>query len=633
MDGFLFQSMIYLAAAVVCVPIAKKLGMGSVLGYLLAGVIIGPFVVGFIGDEGEDIMHFAEFGVVMMLFLIGLELEPKKLWAMRKQILGVGMSQLLGTAIILFGIAILLRLNWQSALAVSLALSLSSTAIVLQTYKEKGQLKSMVGRNSFSVLLFQDISVIPMLALFPLLVFLPVEITAKHGNFIEHYPAWVQTAIVLIAVNLIVLVGKFVVVPLLRIVANTGLRELFVASALLIVVGIAFLMQMIGLSPALGTFLAGVVLANSEFKHELESNLDPFKGLLLGLFFIAVGASINFALIADNPNLILGLTMGIVLIKFIVLLLIGIVFKMSLNQNLTFAIGLAQVGEFAFVLFTLIGQLKILSSEYTEIMMVVTASSMAVTPLLILFNEKLIQPRFIEKSKDEKDADHIDDKNKVIIAGFSHFGSTVGRFLRANGVEATYLDYDSKRVDSLRKVGFKVYYGDATRYDLLKSAGAEDAKMIIVAIDSPETNLSLVRTVQKHFPDLEILVRAHNRVDAYEMLDLGIEEVYREHLDTSIKLGVDVLRKLGLRAYTALRAGQNFRKYDELALRELVQLRHNRKEYYSRARQQIEFQEELLKKDLEKKPNTNDHAWDGLSISEKVKKVGHKGDSNKEKNG
>ena len=618
MDGFLFQSMIYLAAAVVCVPIAKKLGMGSVLGYLLAGVLIGPFLIGFIGDEGEDIMHFAEFGVVMMLFLIGLELEPKKLWAIKKQIIGVGMTQVVGTTILFFGLGLLFGLQWQSSLAVALALALSSTAIVLQTYKEKGQLKTPIGQNSFSVLLFQDIAVIPILALLPLLVFIPGGGVDGHSSFIEHYSSWVQTIFILTAVSAIVLVGRFIIVPLLRVIAQTRLRELFVAAALLIVVGIAFLMGMVGLSPALGTFLAGVVLANSEFKHELESDLDPFKGLLLGLFFIAVGASINFALIADNPSLILGLTLGIVLLKMTILLLIGKIFKFPINQNLTFAIGLAQIGEFGFVLFSMIGQLKILSKEYTDMMMVVTASSMAVTPLIILLNEKLIQKRFLKKKQEEGETDLIEENNKVIIAGFSHFGSTIGRFLRANGIEATYLDYDSRRVDSLRKLGFKVYYGDATREDLLESAGASEAQLLIIAIDSPETNYELVKTAKKHFPKLEVMVRARNRVDAYELLDLGINNIYREHLDTSIKLGVDVLVKLGRRSYTANRAGQNFKKYDEDAMRELFQHRHNKKVYISEVRQQIEIQEELMKSDIEHQPNLNDHVWDGEHMREQL---------------
>jgi CPA2 family monovalent cation:H+ antiporter-2 len=531
------------------------------------------------------------------------------------------MTQVVGTSLLFFGLGFVFGLQWQSSLAVALALSLSSTAIVLQTYKEKGQLNTPIGQNSFSVLLFQDIAVIPMLALLPLLVFLPGgDGAVGHVSFIEHYAAWLQTIFILAAVSAIVLIGRYIIVPLLRIIAQTRLRELFVAAALLIVVGIAFLMQMVGLSPALGTFLAGVVLANSEFKHELESDLDPFKGLLLGLFFIAVGASINFALIAENPNLILGLTLGIVFLKLIVLFIIGRIFRFPVNQNLTFAIGLAQIGEFAFVLFSMIGQLKILSKENTDIMMVVTASSMAVTPLIILLNEKLIQRWFRPKNEEDGKADVIVENNNVIIAGFSHFGSTIGRFLRANGVEATYLDYDSRQVDLLRKLGFKVYYGDATRQDLLESAGAAEAKLLIIAIDSPETNYELVKTVKKHFPKLEVMVRARNRFDAYELLDLGIDNIYREHLDTSIKLGVDVLVKLGHRAYSANRAGQNFKRYDENAMRELFRHRHDKKVYISEVRQQIEIQEELLQNDIAYQPNLNDHAWDGEHLREQISK-------------
>jgi len=621
-DGFLLQAVIYLSAAVLCVPLAKRLGMGSVLGYLIAGILIGPFVLGFIGAEGKDIMHFAEFGVVMMLFLIGLELEPLKLWKIRKQILGIGLSQVAGTTLLIFLVALLFRQQWQTALAVSLAIAMSSTAIVLQSLKEKNQLQSAAGQNSFAVLLFQDISVIPILALLPLLALHPATpVTEADHSWLGNIPGWLQTLSVLGAVILVILVGRYIIVPLLRIIAKTRLRELFTASALLIVVAIAYLMEEVGLSPALGTFLAGVVLANSEFKHELESDLDPFKGLLLGLFFIAVGASINFHLLSAQPLLVTFLTLGIILIKIIILLLLGRIFKLSIDQNLIFAIGLSQIGEFAFVLFSFIGQLNILNHEYTDLMMAVTALSMTVTPLLILANEKLILPWFGTKESIKPAADIIDEKNKVIIAGFSHFGSTLGRFLRANGVEATILDNDSDRVDLLRKMGFKVYYGDATRVDLLHSAGAAEAQILITAIDSPEINAQLVETIHKHFPHLELLVRAKNRFDAYELMDLGVRNIYREHLDTSIRLGVDVLRKLGHRSYSAIRAAQNFLKYDEEAMWKLSEHRHDQKEYIVNVRKQIELQEMLLKNDQHHDPTANDHAWDSEFLRENVTRV------------
>jgi monovalent cation:H+ antiporter-2, CPA2 family len=599
MGGFLLYAVVYLAAAVVCVPIAKKLGMGSVLGYLLAGIIIGPFVLGFVGKEGEDIMHFAEFGVVMMLFLVGLELDPAKLWTLRKTIIGVGSMQVLATTVIFFAAGMALGFSWQASIAVSLSLAMSSTAIVLQSLKE----------TAFAVLLFQDLSIIPILAILPLLAIASPAAEGSH-SLLDGLPSWLKAIATLGAVALVILAGRYVIVPLLRLVAKTRLRELFSASSLLIVVAIAFLMEQVGLSPALGTFLAGVVLANSEFKHELESDLEPFKGLLLGLFFIAVGASINFNLIAEHPVQIISWVLTVVLVKFLVLYALGKLIRLKTPDNLMFSFSLSQVGEFAFVLFSYIGTMQILSREDVETMMAITALSMTVTPMLLLINEKWIQPIFMKNKKQEKEADVVDEHNKVIIAGFSHFGSTIGRLLRANGVHATILDHDPDRVDLLRKMGFKVFYGDVTRIDLLESAGVEEARIFISAIDDINTNMLLLDTLRKHFPHLKIMVRARNRYDAYELMELSPEKIYREHIDTSIRMGVDVLHLLGMRAYTATRAGQNFFKYDEAALVKLSTQRHNLSDYIASVREEIAHQEELLQTDLDFKPNENDHAWD-----------------------
>ncbi len=620
-NNFLFQTVIYLSAAVVCVPIAKRFAMGSVLGYLLAGMLIGPFVLGFIGQEGKDIMHFAEFGVVMMLFLIGLELEPSHLWKIRKQILGVGLSQVVITTVSVMAIGIAASLMWQSALALGFAFAMSSTAIVLQSLKEKGLMKAPSGQFSFAVLLFQDIAVIPILAILPLLVFLPVTASpdTHGGGGINDLPRWLQTASVLGAVGGIVLIGKYAIVPLLRLIAKTHMRELFTASALLIVVSIALLMQQVGLSPALGTFLAGVILANSEFKHELESDLEPFKGLLLGLFFIAVGASIDFNLVYNELGTITLLTGSIVIIKAAILFVIGKKAKLSLDQNLIFAIGLSQVGEFAFVLFSFIGTHNILSKEQTDMMMAVTALSMTISPLLLIVLDKWILPNLGELNKEQPQrADNIEERNNVLLVGFGHFGTTLARFLRANGVAATVLDNNSDQVDLLRKMGFNVFYGDATRVDILEAAGAAEASILIIAIDSPETNLEIVKIVKQHFPNLEIMVRSKNRTDAYELLDEGVENIYREHLDTSIRLGVDVMKKLGFRTYSAFRAGQNFIKYDEAALRTLSQNRKDMKVYISNVREQIALQEELLQIDRQVVPSANDHAWDSKEMREKI---------------
>ena len=610
-EGFLFQALIYLTAAIVCVPIAKRLGMGSVLGYLLAGIAIGPYALGFIGKEGQDIMHFAEFGVVMMLFLIGLELEPSHFWRLRHRILGMGSAQIIVTSLVLCSGMMLLNFNWKTALASSLALAMSSTAIVLQSMKEKGLGDTEAGKSSFAVLLFQDIAVIPILALLPLLA-----VSTGHGTgvqskaVLEGLPGWLQTAAVLGAGGAVVMAGRFVVVPFLRVVAKTHLRELLTAAALLIVIATAFLMQLVGLSPALGAFLAGVVLANSEFRHELESDIEPFKGLFLGLFFIAVGASINFKLLVDSPLQIISLVFAVIAIKTIVLLGTGKLFKITFDQNLIFAVGLSQVGEFAFVLFGFMHQLHILPDRLTDIMMAVTAFSMTITPLLLFINERFILPRFGTLEESGKEADIIDVQHPVIIAGFGDFGSTIGRFLRANGIAATILDNDSDRVDLLRKMGFKVFYGDAARTDILKSAGADEARILITAVADPSINCDLIEKIQKHYPHLTIMVRVKDREDAYEILDMGVKDVYRESLDTSIRLGVDVLVKLGYRRYAATRAGQNFLKYDEAALLELAPHRHDEKSYIYNAKEQITLQEQLLTNDREVNPTINDHAWE-----------------------
>jgi CPA2 family monovalent cation:H+ antiporter-2 len=615
---FLPQALIYLAAAVVCVPVARKLGMGSVLGYLTAGILIGPFVLGFIGKEGQDIMHFAEFGVVMMLFLIGLELEPAHFWRLRKTILGMGAAQVAGTTIFILVIMIISGFDWRLSVAIALAVSMSSTAIALQTIREKGLIQTAAGQSSFSVLLFQDIAVIPILAILPLLAVTAVnDDGAGHQTLIGQYPGWVQTLAIFLAIGLIYTAGKYLVVPLLRLIAKTRLRELFTAASLFLVVAIATLMQSVGLSPALGTFLAGVVLANSEYRHELESDLEPFKGLLLGLFFLGVGASINFQLITENPLMVFGLVFGIMILKSLVLFFTGRFYGMKNDQNFLFTFALSQIGEFAFVLFSFSGKLNIIGTETMNVMMAVTAISMGITPMLLLLNEKVIDPRFgTTEHPPDKPADNIDENNRVIIAGFGHFGSTVGRFLRANGVEATILDNDSDRVDLLRKMGFKVYYGDATRVDLLRSAGAEEAGILIAAIDSPETNREIVDTVQKHFPGIRLMVRARNRMDAYELIEMGVHSIYRESLHTSVALAVDVLQQLGCRAYTSMRQGQKFLRYDEEALITMAAHRHDQKQYILKARENFRLQEELLSLDRTQQQSENDHAWDSEEIRE-----------------
>jgi len=619
-QGFFFQAFVYLVAAVVAVPIAKRLGLGSVLGYLLAGMVIGPFGLGFIGAEGEDVMHFAEFGVVMMLFLIGLELQPSLLWRMRGPIMGLGGLQVGLTTALIAGLFIASGHTWNAALAVGMILALSSTAIVLQTLAEKGLVNTDGGQGAFAVLLFQDISVIPMLAILPLLAIGPAAgaqlgASADHPtSWVEGLPAWGQTLAVLGAVSGIFVAGRYLMRPVFRFIARTRQSEIFTAAALLLVIGIALLMTEVGLSPALGAFLAGVVLADNEYRHELEADVEPFKGLLLGVFFIAVGASVDFGLILSNPSRIIALVGTLIAIKFGILLALGRIFGMGVDQNLLFAFSLAQGGEFAFVLFSFAAQNGVVDSTTTQTLVAVVAVSMAVTPLLMLFNEKLRQPRFGTREHRQRKPDAMEESKPVIIAGFGRVGGIVGRLLRANGVGTTVLEFDSDHVDLLRKLGLEVYYGDASRLDLLRSAGADEADVILVALDDQARSISLIETVQKHFPNLTILARARGRVEAYEVLDKGIQNVYRETFDTSLQMGVDALRALGFRAHQAHRAAQKFRRHDEASLRELAALRDDRGKYLSAAREHIDSLEQTMLQDLTEEDNLKDLGWDAESL-------------------
>ncbi|WP_207492832.1 monovalent cation:proton antiporter-2 (CPA2) family protein [Aridibaculum aurantiacum] len=615
--SFLFQAMIYLAAAVVFVPIARRLGLGSVLGYLFAGIIIGPAVLGFLGDGGADIMHVAEFGVVMMLFIIGLELEPQLLWKLRTSILGLGELQVLVSAAFIGAIAMALGLAWQPALAIGMTLSLSSTAMVLQTMQEKGLMKTVAGQSSFSVLLFQDIAVIPMLAILPFLATGTSGVSSSDHSptLVSGQPAWAQTLIVVTSVIFVIFLGRYIMRHVFRIIAQTRIRELFTASALLLIVGIAVLMTQVGLSPALGTFLAGVVLANSEYKHALESDIEPFKGLLLGLFFISVGASIDFNLIASQPIMILSIVAAMMVIKALVLALVGKLFKLAFDQNMLFALALSQAGEFAFVLFSFTLQEGILPAALVSTLIAVVAISMALTPLLLLVHERFIQPYIgTKETESSRSADTVNERNPVIIAGFGRFGNVTGRFLQANGIGTTVLDIDSERVDLLRKFGFKVYYGDATRPDLLAAAGANEAKLLIITLSDPAKVLEMVETVKKYFPNLRVLARAYDRGDTYQLMDEGMLHIYRETLDTSLRMGVDAMSLLGHRKYHAQRAARTFLKHDERALKKLAAVRGDQKEYINVAREVIEELETFIQSDRQNAKLQLDEGWDGDSL-------------------
>ncbi|TDF34959.1 potassium transporter [Alteromonadaceae bacterium M269] len=558
-------AVIYLAAALIAVPLAKRLGLGSVLGYLIAGILIGPFFLELVEDQTE-VMHFAEFGVVMMLFLVGLELQPSRLWKLRHSVVGLGGLQVTLTTLAIFAVCkFVFTLQWQTALAIGLMLALSSTAIVLQTLNEKGWIKQQAGENSFAVLLFQDIAVIPILALIPLLAFTTPDEAAtanEHSNLISHLPTYYQVAISCGVIIAIILAGKYLVSPVFRYIVETRLKELFTVFSLFLVIVIAVIMQKIGLSPALGTFLAGVVLAESEFRHEFEADIDPFKGLLLGLFFITVGASIDFGLLTSEYSLVLSLVASLILIKATVLYLLATVFKLEGKQKILFSLALAQGGEFAFVLLSLTGSLHILSPEQAKVATLVVAVSMLLAPLLLMFYEHVIDKEEEAAEKEFDKAEDIEAARNVIVIGYGRFGQIIGRLLTAQGYHLSILDHDSSQINLLKRFGHKVFYGDGSRQDLLEAAGAREAELLVIAIDDSDKILDIVKLAQKHFPNLKIICRATERRHAYELVKLGVETFRRETFHSALKLGVDALMLLGKSKEEAECAGKIFMDHD-----------------------------------------------------------------------
>jgi len=598
-------AVIYLAAAIVAVPVAKRLGLGSVLGYLLAGMLIGPFLLGLVGDQSE-VMHFAEFGVVMMLFLVGLELQPSRLWKLRHSIVLQGGLQVgLSTALIFGACYLLFDMVWQTALALGLMLALSSTAIVLQTLTEKGWIRQQAGQNAFSVLLFQDIAVIPILALLPLLAFTDITVSAEvHGNLIEHYPAWGQVLISLLVISAIILAGKYISAPLFRYIAETRLREIFTVFALFLVISIALIMQKIGLSPALGTFLAGVVLAESEFRHELETDIEPFKGLLLGLFFIAVGASIDFLLLSEQLLLIMTLVIGLIVVKAFVLFLIALIFKLKSKQKILFTLALAQGGEFAFVLISLTGSLHILNPEQAKITTLVVAISMLCAPVLLMAYE-FVMLKGKKQQAEYDDLAEVESTKHVIIVGYGRFGQIIGRLLTAQGYHLSILDHSPSQIDLIGRFGIKVFYGDAARPDLLKAAGAEQAKLLVIAVDEPDKTLEIIEVAQKYFPNIKIVVRAIDRTHAYKIINAGVTTFRRESFDSAVHLGVDALTLLGESSKVAKRAGDLFSEYDERSLQELSHVWGNDQHYGAAVRQHLDDLKQVLLEDKKQHETLN----------------------------
>lgn len=591
-------TLVYLGAAIFLVPIVRQFGFSSVIGYILGGILIGPFVLKLTGNA-ESVMHTSEFGVVMLLFIIGLELEPKKFWAMRKHIIGLGLSQVGLT--FLFSYIILKFSGWDNITntVASLAFTMSSTAIVLQTLKEKNLFNTSAGQASFSTLLFQDIAVIPILA------FLPTLSSTTHDDtedslLLSYLPEWLQPFSVILGVGALIFLGKYIFVPFLRYVSRSGMSELLTASSLFLVVGVSELMNFVGLSPALGAFLAGVMLANSEFRHELESQIDPFKGLFLAVFFVSVGSMIDFDIIIADPIFIVSMVIMVLIIKLIVLFSVGKIFKLSKDQNILYSFGMSQIGEFAFVIITFALSLKLIDNVIGSQMISIIAISMVITPFLLLLDEKVISPKFIIKNQNENETESgledVKQKN-IIIVGFGRFGSTVGRLLRASGTKATILDNDSDRVNILRSKGFKVYYGDARRVEIMRAAGAENAQILVLCLDAPEDNKLMIDIAKSHFPHLQIFVRARGRVDAYDFINEDVDFVYQETLDTAVKMGVDILNAAGYRKYAARRLANRFLAIDKDSTIRLAKQDLSSEETSFTIKEALEIEAQLLSDD------------------------------------
>jgi glutathione-regulated potassium-efflux system protein KefB len=575
----LYLVLIYLAAGVVAVPIFKRFGLGSVLGYLAAGMAIGPWGLALVSGP-QAILQFAEFGVVMLLFLVGLELNPRRLWQMRRPIFGMGAVQVVSTIAAVSAAGWALGVPLLVALVAGMGFAMSSTAIQLATLQEKRLLASPGGQASFSVLLFQDLAVIPLMLALGLLA--P---EASRGSL-----DWVAVGRAIAMIILLIAAGRFALRPLLRVIAGSGQREVFVAFALLLVLGVAALMERVGLSMALGAFLAGVILAESEYRHELELDIEPFKGLLLGLFFIAVGMSVDVGLFVRQPLLVFGLAAGVVALKTLLLYPVAKTFGYCGRADaLLFALGLSQVGEFAFVLFGAAGQL--LPQPTLDLLNAAVAASMLSTPLLMMLYERVLAPRLSRVP--ERPADTIDEHNPVIVAGFGRFGQVVTRVLRTHHINATVIDHDPTQIERVRRFGWKAYYGDATRLDLLRAADAGHAKLLVVAIDDPEAAMRAVRLAKQHFPRLRILARARSRTDAYEYVEIGVPSV-RETFGSALMASEQALVLLGRTAAEAHRAAEEFRRYDEASLERSAPFRKDVKQLIALSLKERENLEQLL---------------------------------------
>ena len=585
--AWLINSLIYLSAAVIAVPLAKKLGLGAIIGYLAAGIGIGPWGLGLVTNV-QDILHFAEFGVVLMLFLVGLELEPTRLWNLRRPIFGWGSAQVVGCAALLTGAAMILGISWQTALVAGLGLALSSTAIALQAIGERNLMPTSSGQAGFSILLFQDVAAIPILALLPLL-----GIISGENEAVVQSNRTLEATKIIAAVGGIILGGRLLLRPLLRWIANSGTPEIFTAASLLLVVGIAALMQAIGLSMALGAFLAGVLLAESEYRRELETDIEPFKGLLLGLFFIAVGMSIDFGVLLRSPALMATIVFGFLGLKLAVIYALARLMKLPYQERPVFSVLLAQGGEFAFVVFQAAAGVKVFSAETASLLIGAVALSMLVTPLLLIAVDKLLWPRYARRGTSTMPEISEPQAAPVIIAGFGRYGQIIGRMLLAQGIAPTVLDHDAEMIEAVRAFGYRVFYGDATRLDLLRTAGAATARILVVAVDDVEQSLKVVDLAREHFPQLLIVARARDVTHWNALRDRGVMQVERELFESSLRSARTVLELLGQAPHEARQSAMRFRRHN-LALFEQMHPHHRDRNKViavaKQGRQQLEAQ-------------------------------------------
>ncbi len=598
--SWLINSLIYLAAAVVAVPLSKALGLGSIIGYLIAGVVIGPWGIGLVANV-QDVLHFAEFGVVLMLFLVGLELEPKRLWALRRPIFGWGSAQVLVCGAALTLLAVVMGVPWRIALVAALGLALSSTAVALQVMNDRNMLRTSSGQSAFSILLFQDVAAIPILALVPLL---GVAVVANGAEA----PAWWGAAKALGVIALIVLGGRLAVRPALRWIARSRTPEIFTAASLLLVVAIAALMQWVGMSMALGAFLAGVLLAESEYKHELEADIEPFKGLLLGLFFIAVGMSIDFGALMREPLLLAVVLVGFLVVKVLVIYGLSRAMGMPHQDRPVFTLLLAQGGEFAFVVFQAAAGAKVFSNDVASLLIGAVALSMLLTPLVLVALDKWVMPRLAKGKGSAMEALAEQQEAPVVIAGFGRYGQIVARVLMANGIRTSVLDHDAERIESARAFGYRVFYGDATRLDLLRLAGAGQARAVVVAVDDVEDANSIVDTVKTHFAQAQLVVRVRDLTHAFDMLDRGVTSFDRELFDASLRSARRVLDALGVDAQDAHRMVQSFHDHNIDLMHASHRVRHDQNQLIATAKQARADLEQQMSQDKVHQEHGRSHA-------------------------